>query len=56
MSAFGLAKQLGINRNEAKQYVDLYFNHYPDVKNFMDLTRDKARQKRSLGAFEEAEW
>ena len=44
MSAFGLAKQLGIERNEAKQYVDLYFSRYPGVKNFMNLTRDKAKQ------------
>ena len=44
MSAFGLAKQLGINRNEAKEYVDLYFNRYPGVKRFMDLTRDNAKQ------------
>ena len=44
MSAFGLAKQLGIDRNEAKEYVDLYFNRYPGVKKFMDLTRDNAKQ------------
>ena len=44
MSAFGLAKQLGIDRNEAKEYVDLYFNRYPGVKRFMDLTRDNAKQ------------
>ena len=44
MSAFGLAKQLGINRNAAKEYVDLYFNRYPGVKRFMDLTRDNAKQ------------
>ena len=44
MSAFGLAKQLGIERNDAKQYIDLYFNRYPDIKNFMDLTRNKAKQ------------
>lgn len=44
MSAFGLAKQLGIDRNEAKEYVDLYFNRYPGVKSFMDLTRDNAKQ------------
>ncbi len=43
MSAFGLAKQLGIERHEAKQYVDLYFSRYPGVKNFMNLTRDKAK-------------
>ena len=44
MSAFGVAKQLGIERNDAKQYIDLYFNRYPDIKNFMDLTRNKAKQ------------
>ncbi len=44
MSAFGLAKQLGIDRNEAKEYVELYFNRYPGVKSFMDLTRDNAKQ------------
>ena len=44
MSAFGLAKQLGIERNDAKQYIDLYFSRYPDIKNFMDLTRNKAKQ------------
>ena len=36
MSAFGLAKQLGIGRGEAQQYVDLYFDRYPGVKAFMD--------------------
>ena len=44
MSAFGLAKQLGVERNEAKKYVDLYFERYPGVKNFMGLTRDTAKQ------------
>ena len=43
MSAFGLAKQLGITRGEAQEYVDLYFERYPGVKRFMDATRDKAR-------------
>ncbi|MEM7500698.1 MAG: DNA polymerase I [Pseudomonadota bacterium] len=43
MSAFGLAKQLGIARGEAQEYVDLYFERYPGVKRFMDATRDKAR-------------
>ena len=32
MSAFGLARQLGIGRNEAQSYVDLYFERYPGVK------------------------
>ncbi len=43
MSPFGLAKQLGISRSEAKNYVDLYFEHYPDVKNYMETTREQAR-------------
>ncbi len=44
MSAFGLAKQLGIRRGEAQDYVDLYFERYPAVKAFMDETREKARE------------
>jgi DNA polymerase-1 len=42
MSAFGLAKQLGISRGEAQEYVHLYFDRYPGVKKFMDDIRDKA--------------
>ncbi len=42
MSAFGLAKQLGIARGEAQEYVNLYFDRYPGVKAFMDAIRDKA--------------
>jgi DNA polymerase-1 len=44
MSAFGLARQLGIDRNQAKRYVDRYFERYPAVKDYMDMTRIKARQ------------
>lgn len=44
MSAFGLARQLGIGRNEAQQYVDLYFERYPGVKAYMDRTREGARE------------
>ena len=44
MSAFGLAKQLGIGRSEAKEYIDLYFSRYPSVKTFMDDTRERAKQ------------
>ncbi len=44
MSAFGLAKQLGIARGEAKEYIELYFSRYPDVKMFMDKTREKAKE------------
>lgn len=39
MSSFGLAKQLGIPRNAAQEYVDLYFSRYPGVKKFMDRMR-----------------
>lgn len=42
MSAFGLAKQLGIGRNEAQEYVDSYFEKYPGVLDFMDRTRKQA--------------
>ncbi|MBI3776831.1 MAG: DNA polymerase I, partial [Gammaproteobacteria bacterium] len=44
MSAFGLAKQLGIERGVAQEYIDLYFTRYPGVKLFMDTTRAAARQ------------
>jgi DNA polymerase-1 len=43
MSAFGLAKQLGIDRSAAQRYVDLYFTRYPGVKSYMDRTREQAR-------------
>jgi DNA polymerase-1 len=42
MSAFGLAKQLGIGRGEAQEYVNLYFDRYPGVKNYMDSIRETA--------------
>jgi DNA polymerase I len=42
MSAFGLAKQLGIERGAAQDYVDLYFARYPGVKQYMEETRAKA--------------
>ena len=45
MSAFGLARQLGIERGEAQSYVDLYFSRYPGVKAFMDATRESARDR-----------
>jgi DNA polymerase-1 len=44
MSAFGLAKQLGIERGEAQAYVDRYFERYPGVRRYMDATRDSARR------------
>jgi len=42
MSAFGLAKQLGISRGQAQEYVDLYFDRYPGVRKFMDDIREQA--------------
>ncbi|MDH3821312.1 MAG: DNA polymerase I [Gammaproteobacteria bacterium] len=45
MSAFGLAKQLGISRGEAQEYVDLYFDRYPGVKQYMDDIRVRASEK-----------
>jgi DNA polymerase-1 len=43
MSAFGLAKQLNIGRAEAQEYVNLYFQRYPGVREFMERTREQAR-------------
>ena len=45
MSAFGLAKQLGIERSAASAYIERYFTRYPGVKNYMDSTRELARQQ-----------
>ena len=44
MSAFGLARQLGIGRDEARAYVERYFERYPSVKTYMDRTRALAKQ------------
>ena len=45
MSAFGLAKQLNIPRHEAQKYMDLYFERYPGVLEYMDSTREGAKEK-----------
>ena len=45
MSAFGLARQLGLSRGDAQKYMDLYFERYPGVKRYMEETRRQARQK-----------
>ncbi len=42
MSAFGLSRQLGIERGAAQEYIDRYFARYPGVKDFMDETRERA--------------
>ena len=45
MSAWGLARQLGIGRGEAQTYVDRYFERYPGVRAYMDETRRRAREQ-----------
>lgn len=45
MSAFGLARQLGIPRGEAQSYIEAFFQRYPGVKQFMDNTREQARTR-----------
>jgi len=45
MSAFGLGRQLGINRNEAQRYIDMYFARYPGVLSYMDNIRSDAGEK-----------
>ena len=45
MSAFGLARQLGIERAEAAAYIDRYFERYPGVRHYMDATRAMAHDK-----------
>jgi DNA polymerase-1 len=44
MSAFGLARQLGIPRGEAQDYIALYFSRYPGVRDYMERTRQQARE------------
>ena len=44
MSAFGLTRQLGIDRRSAQEYIDRYFNRYPKVRAYMDNTRAHARE------------
>jgi len=45
MSAFGLARQLGIARGAAQEYIDLYFRRYPGVLAYMEATRCQAREQ-----------
>jgi len=45
MSAFGLARQLGIARSAAAEYVERYFARYPGVRQYMDSTRERARRE-----------
>jgi DNA polymerase I len=43
ISAFGLARQLGISAGEAKSYIDAYFKRYPEIRAYMDSTKEQAR-------------
>jgi DNA polymerase-1 len=45
MSAFGLASQLGVERSAAQQYIDRYFARYPGVADYMQSTRESARER-----------
>ena len=45
ISAFGLAQRLGIKRSEAKEIIENYFAQYPKVKEYMDLSIERAREK-----------
>jgi DNA polymerase-1 len=44
ISAFGLANQLGIERNEAGEYIKKYFERFPGIRDYMDATRDYCRE------------
>ncbi|HEM7029366.1 TPA: DNA polymerase I [Legionella pneumophila] len=44
MSAFGLAKQIGVERQDAQHYIDTYFRRYPKVLEYMERTRKQAHQ------------
>ena len=45
MSAYGLARNLGIDNTAAKNYIQRYFERYPGVKDYMDRTREEAKAK-----------
>ncbi|MBN8717131.1 MAG: DNA polymerase I [Stenotrophomonas sp.] len=45
MGAFGLARQLGIDRGQAQDYIALYFSRYPGVRDYMERTRAQAREQ-----------
>ncbi|WP_322520320.1 DNA polymerase I [Guyparkeria halophila] len=45
MSAFGLARQIGVGRTEAQDYIDRYFARYPGVARYMDDTRRQAHER-----------
>ena len=45
ISAFGLARQLGIENSEARAYIDAYFEKYPGIADYMERTKEQARQQ-----------
>ncbi|WP_263263541.1 DNA polymerase I [Pseudomonas sp. RIT-PI-S] len=45
MSAFGLAKQIGVDRKQSQEYIDRYFTRYPGVLGYMERTRAQAAEK-----------
>lgn len=45
MSSFGLAKQIGVERQDAQHYIDTYFKRYPGVLDYMNRTRQQAHQQ-----------
>ena len=44
MSAFGLARQIGVSRTQAAEYIERYFERYPGVRAYMESTRERARE------------
>ena len=44
MSSFGLSKQLSIPISSAKEYMDIYFNRYPEIKSYMNKTKEFAKE------------
>jgi DNA polymerase-1 len=45
ISGFGLANQLGIARNEAQDYINRYFERFPEIRTYMDRTKDEAKRQ-----------
>ena len=44
LSAFGLSKQIGVSRSEAKKYIEEYFLMYPGIKEYMEVTKDDLKK------------
>ena len=40
ISSFGLARQLGMSRNDAKTFIDKYFERFPGIRNYMEYTKE----------------